>query len=101
MSQTEKTLALRRQALIRRCERQREALIQHGHELHGLASFVDHTASVLQRLREHPGLVLTGVAAVLMVVKPRRFATAWRSVMAAMRTFSLVAPVVQSLRQRP
>lgn len=100
MRQAEKTLALRRQALIRRCELQREALILHGPALRGLTSFVDHTAHVLQRLRQHPGLVLTGVAVVLMVVKPHRFATALRSVMAGMRTFSLVVPVVQTLQRR-
>jgi hypothetical protein len=100
MAIPEKKLLSRRQQLVARCEVERVDLIRRSQELQTLMSAIDSTLHAVRQVKQHPGIVLGALAAVLLIVKPRRVGALLGSVMPALRTWNVVAPVLQGLRQR-
>lgn len=99
MISPEQKLGFRRRQLIARCEVERIELIQRSHEMQGLMAAVDSTLHVVRSLKQHPGIVLGALTAVLVIVRPRRLGSVLRSVMSASRTWHVVAPLLQGLRR--
>ena len=99
MPSPEHKLSIRRRQLIARCEVERIELIQHSHEMQGLMAGIDSTLHALRSVKQHPGIVFGALAAVLVIVRPRRLGALLRSVMSASRTWQAVAPVLHGLRR--
>lgn len=99
MSKARQTLARRRHVLVARCEMQRIELIQRSHEVHGLMLTLDRTVHTVQQVRQHQGMVMVALAALLLVIRPRRIAALTTSVATAGRTWKMIAPALQSLRR--
>ena len=100
MAISEQHLAERRKHLVARCEVERVDLIERSAEVQGLLSAIDGTVHAVQRIKAHPGVVLGTLAAVLLIVRPKRVAALLGSMASASRTLQVIAPVVQGLRQR-
>lgn len=100
MPSPEQKLSIRRRQLIARCEVERIELIQRSHEMQGLMTAIDSTLHAVRSVKQHPGIVLGALTAVLVIVRPRRLGALLRSVMSASRTWHVVAPVLQGLRRR-
>lgn len=99
MALSEKHLSNRRHQLVARCEVERVDMIERSREIQSLMSAIDHTVQSVQRIRQHPGIVLGALAAVLLIIKPRRVGALFGGVMSASRTWHAVAPVLHGLQQ--
>ncbi len=98
MAISEKKLLSRRQQLVARCEVERVDLIRRSRELQTLMSAIDSTMHAVRQVKQHPGIVLGALAAVVLIVRPRRINALLGSVMSATRTWSAVAPVLHGLQ---
>lgn len=99
MAISEKKLLSRRQQLVARCEVERVDLIRRSDELQTLMSAIDSTVHAVRSVRQHPGIALGALAAVIVIVRPRRINALLGSVMSAARTWRAVAPVVHGLQE--
>ncbi len=92
LTQHRTLLARRRQLLMARCTTQRETLIAGSRDLQSLFGVFDAAERGVQRLRQHPYLVLGVAAALLITVGPQGLRTAWRSTQKTWQTCRLVLP---------
>ncbi len=100
MISPEQKLNFRRRQLVARCEVERVELIQRSHEMQGLMAAIDSTLHAVRSLKQHPGIVLGALTAVLVIVRPRRVGAFLGSLLSASRTWNTFAPVLQGLRRR-
>ena len=90
-------LARRRQLLMARCTTQRETMIVGSRELQSLFGVLDAAGRGVQRLPQHPYLVLGAAAALLTTIRPQGLRTAWRGVQKTWQTLRLVLPFIAPL----
>lgn len=94
LSQHRDLLARRRQLLMARCTTQREELIADSRELQPLFIVFDAAERGVQRLRQHPYLVLGVAAALLYTIRPQGLRAAWRG---AQKTWQTLGPTLPFL----
>jgi hypothetical protein len=94
------TLAHRREELIGRSDAQREALALQARYLVYSMIGLETGIEMVRNIKKKPVIIAAGLAAGLILIKPRRLLKFARTGAVAWRAWGTVAPIVQTLLAR-